>query len=85
MENNNAFWMDYCSYNLFLAWSQCFTQMSDTPNDDPKKSTERVVEHNEKSNVPVQTEKEEAQVFENASPENRADEQEIRRKKEGLD
>ncbi len=46
--------------------------MSDTPNDDPKKSAERVVEHNEKFNVPVQTEKEEAQVFENASSENRA-------------
>ena len=59
--------------------------MSDTPNDDPKKSAERVVEHNEKFNVPVQTEKEEAQVFENASPENRADEQEIRRKKDGFD
>ncbi|HEX6282109.1 MAG TPA: hypothetical protein VFZ67_07760 [Nitrososphaera sp.] len=59
--------------------------MSDTPNDDPKKSAERVVEHNEKFNVPVQTEKEEAQVLENASPENGADQQEIRRKKEGLD
>jgi hypothetical protein len=59
--------------------------MSDTPKDDPKKSAERVVEHNEKFNVPVQTEKEEAQVFENASPENRADEQEIRRKKKGID
>jgi hypothetical protein len=44
--------------------------MSDTPNDDPKKSAERVVEHNEKFNVPLQTEKEEAQVFENASSEN---------------
>jgi hypothetical protein len=40
--------------------------MSDTPNDDPKKSAESVVEHNEKFNVTVQTEKEEAQVFENA-------------------
>ena len=59
--------------------------MSDKPNDDPKKSAERVVEHNEKFNVPVQTEKEEAQVFENASPENKANEQEIRRKKEGND
>jgi hypothetical protein len=59
--------------------------MSDTPNDDPKKSAESVVEHNEKFNVPVQTEKEEAQVFENASPEIRADDQDIRRKKEGLD
>jgi hypothetical protein len=61
------------------------SQMSDKPNDDPKKSTERVVEHNEKFNVPVQTEEEEAQVFENATPENIANEQEIRRKKEGLD
>ena len=58
--------------------------MSDHPHDDPKKSAERVVEHNEKFNVPVQTEEEEAQVFENASPEKKADEQEIRRKKEGL-
>jgi hypothetical protein len=32
--------------------------MSDTPNDEPKKSAESVVEHNEKFNVPVQTEKE---------------------------
>jgi hypothetical protein len=59
--------------------------MSDKPDDDPKKSAERVVEHNEKFNVPVQTEKEEAEVFENASPENIADEQEIRRKKGGID
>jgi hypothetical protein len=59
--------------------------MSDKPNDDPRKSAERVVEHNEKFNVPVQTEKEEAQVFENASSEDIANGQEIRRKKEGLD
>jgi hypothetical protein len=59
--------------------------MSDKPNDDPKKSTERVVEHNEKFNVPLQTEKEEAEVFEDAKLENIADDQEIRRKKEGLD
>ena len=59
--------------------------MSDTPNDDPKKSAESVVEHDEKFDVTVQTEKEEAQVFENASPEIRADDQYIRRKKEGLD
>ena len=58
--------------------------MSDRPGDDPKKSAERVVDHNDKFNVPVQTEEEEADVFENASPENRTDEQEIRRKKEGL-
>jgi hypothetical protein len=61
------------------------SQMSDKPNDDPKESAERVVEHNEKFNVPVQTEEEEAQVFENATPENIANEQEIRCKKEGLD
>ena len=59
--------------------------MSNKPDDDPKKSAERVVEHNEKFNVPVETEKEEAQVFENASPENITDAKEIRRKKEGLD
>jgi hypothetical protein len=58
--------------------------MSDHPNDDPKKSAKRVVEHNEKFNVPVQTEEEEAEVFEHAAPENKADGQEIRRKKEGL-
>lgn len=54
------------------------------PNDNPKKSAERVVEHNEKFNVPVQTEAEEAEVFENAYPENKTDEREIRRKKEGF-
>ena len=37
-----------------------------------------------KFNVPVQTEEEEAEVFENATAENKADGQEIRRKKEGL-
>jgi hypothetical protein len=59
--------------------------MSEKPNDDPKKSAGRVVEHNEKFSVPVQTEKEEAQVFENAPQENMANEHEIRRKKEGLE
>lgn len=59
--------------------------MSDTPHDDPVKSAERVVKHNEKFNVPVQTEKEEAETFENAEVENLADSREIRRKKEGLD
>jgi hypothetical protein len=58
--------------------------MSDRPYDDPKKSAERVVKHNDKFNVPVQTEEEESEVFEDASPENKADEQEIRRKKEGF-
>ncbi|MDQ3852957.1 MAG: hypothetical protein M3299_09000 [Thermoproteota archaeon] len=59
--------------------------MSEKPNDDPRKSAERVVEHNEKFNVPVQTEKEEAHVFENGIPEDIANEQEIRRKKEDLE
>jgi hypothetical protein len=58
--------------------------MSDKPNDDPKKSAERVVEHNEKFNVPVQTEKEEAQVFEKASPENIADERRSVARKKAL-
>jgi hypothetical protein len=58
--------------------------MSDKPNEDPKNSAKRVVEHNEKFNVPLQTEEEEAEVFENASPEKTVDEQEIRRKKEGF-
>jgi hypothetical protein len=49
-----------------------------------KNSAERVVKHNDKFNVPVQTEEEESEVFEDASPENKADEQEIRRKKEGF-
>jgi hypothetical protein len=59
--------------------------MSDKPNDDPKKSAKRVVEHNEKFNVPVQTEKPEAEVFENTSPENIVNDQKIRRSKEGID
>jgi hypothetical protein len=58
--------------------------MSDHPNVDPKKSAERVVDHNEKFNVPVQTEEEEAEVFENATPENKVDGKEIRHKKEGF-
>jgi hypothetical protein len=58
--------------------------MSDHPNDDPKKSAERVVEHNEKFNVSVQTEEEEAEVFEDATPENKVDRKEIRRRKEGF-
>ena len=58
--------------------------MSDQPNVDPKKSAERVVDHNEKFNVPVQTEEEEAEVFENAIPENKVDRKEIRRRKEGF-
>ena len=58
--------------------------MSDHPSDDPKKSAERVVEHNEKFNVPIQTEEEEAEVFENATTENKVDGKEIRRRKEGF-
>jgi hypothetical protein len=59
--------------------------MSDRPDDDPKKSAERVVKHNEKFNVPIQTEKEEAETFENAEVEHLADEQEIERKKQGVE
>ena len=58
--------------------------MSDQPNVEPKKSAERVVDHNEKFNTPVQTEEEEAEVFENAIPENKVDGKEIRRRKEGF-
>lgn len=53
--------------------------MSDTPHDDPKRSAARVVEHQEKFNVPVQTEQEDATV------EHYADPLEVKRKKEGLD
>jgi hypothetical protein len=59
--------------------------MSDTPDDNPKKSSDRVVHRNEKFNVPIQTEEEEAEVFEKSKPENMADDKEIRRKKMGLD
>jgi hypothetical protein len=41
-----------------------FNHMNDKPNDDPKKFTEGAVEHNEKFNVPLQTEKEEAVLHE---------------------
>ena len=58
--------------------------MSDQPNVEPKKSAERAVDHNEKFNIPVQTEEEEAEVFENAIPENKVDGKEIRRRKEGF-
>jgi len=55
--------------------------MSDMPNDDPQKSSDRVVKHNEKSNVPLQTEKQEAETFENAETEHLADDNEIRHRK----
>lgn len=51
----------------------------------PKKSADRVVKHNEKSNVPLQTEEEEAGTFENAKVEHMADDKEIRQKKKGAE
>lgn len=53
--------------------------------EDAERVTERVLKHNEKFNVPIQTEREEAEVFEDAKPQNLADESEIKRKKEGLE
>ncbi len=50
-----------------------------------EKSAERVVKHNEKSNVPLQTEEEEAKTFENAKVEHLADDEKIRQKKKGLE
>ena len=50
------------------------------PNDS-KKRAERVIKYNEKFNVPIQTEREEAETFENAEVQNLADENEIMRKK----
>ena len=55
--------------------------MSDRPDDDPRKSAERVVKHNEKFNVPMQTEEEEAESHENAPVEHLADDREIERNK----
>lgn len=46
-----------------------------------KKRAERVIKYNEKFNVPIQTEKEEAETFENAKVQHLADENEIMRKK----
>lgn len=51
--------------------------MSNSPDDDSSESAERVVRHNDKFNVPVQTEKEEAETFENAEVEDLTDEEEI--------
>ena len=59
--------------------------MSDKPNGDTEKSAERVVRHNEKFNVPIQTEKEEAETFEDAKVEHFAKESEIQQKKKGID
>jgi hypothetical protein len=55
--------------------------MSDRPNDDPEKSAHRVVRHNEKFNVPLQTEEEEAESHEDAKVEHLADDREIQRRK----
>jgi len=46
------------------------------------KKAERVVKYNEKDNVPIQTEKGEAETHENAEVEHLADEKEITRKRE---
>lgn len=43
--------------------------MSDRPCDDPKKSADRAVDHQEKFNVPIQTEQEEAKSREDAKVE----------------
>lgn len=59
--------------------------MSDRPGDDPKASADRVVKHNEKFNVPLQTEEEEADTFEHAPVEDLANDAEIRKKKEGAE
>jgi hypothetical protein len=56
--------------------------MSDKPNDNPQKSSDRVVNHNEKFNVPLQSEEEEAETFENAKVEQLADDKEIKQKKQ---
>lgn len=50
--------------------------------DENSEKTERVVKYNEKDNVPIQTEKEEAETHENAEREHLADEKEINRKSE---
>jgi hypothetical protein len=63
------------------------TNDSDDDDDDNKSNNttaaraERVVKYNEKFNVPVQTEKEEAETHENAEPEHLADDREIERRK----
>jgi hypothetical protein len=56
-----------------------------TQTSDKENASHRVVKHNEKFNVPIQSEKEEAEVFEDAKPEHLANEGEIRRKKTGIE
>jgi hypothetical protein len=65
--------------------------MSDEENKSSLSSSEeesnkaqRVVKYNEKFNVPEQTEEEEATIHENAEIENLADNNEIKRRKNGL-
>jgi hypothetical protein len=53
----------------------------DTNGDESISSAKRAVRYNEKSNVPDQTEKEEAETRENAPVEHLADEKEIKRRK----
>jgi hypothetical protein len=50
--------------------------------DEKMEKTERVVKYNEKDNVPIQTEKGEAETYENAEVEHLADEKEIKHKRE---
>jgi hypothetical protein len=59
--------------------------MSRSSDDSAENSAERVVKHNEKFNVPLQTEQEEAETFEGAQEEELADDSEIQRKKEGIE
>jgi hypothetical protein len=54
---------------------------SNNKDNNTKVSAKRVVKYNEKFNVPDQTEKEEADVHENAPVEHLADEKEIKRRK----
>jgi hypothetical protein len=49
--------------------------------DSSEARAQRVVKYNEKFNVPEQTEKEEAETYENAEAEHLADEREIKRRK----
>jgi hypothetical protein len=55
--------------------------MSEDDNDAADSKAERVVKHNEKFNVPEQTEKEEAETHGNHEVEHLADDKEIERRK----
>jgi hypothetical protein len=50
--------------------------------DETTEKAKRVIKYNEKFNVPIQTEKGEAETHENAEVEHLADEKEIKRKRE---